>query len=95
MPLAITRPDRRADQNREARRSSGLATIAPTVLVFVVACAASMLVALANAPYFELVNGIVGARNPVVRSLLYSSWLVLLGGPLVAWRPRESGSALA
>ena len=49
--------------------------------------AAGVAVALANQPYFDLLDGVVGARDSVARGLLFSSWLVLLSAPFVVWRP--------
>jgi membrane protease YdiL (CAAX protease family) len=37
------------------------------------------------------VNGIVGARETVARGLVFSSWLVILGGVVVVWRPTAFG----
>jgi membrane protease YdiL (CAAX protease family) len=67
--------------------AAGLATIG----LFAGACAASMAVALLNQPYFEAVNRLVRAEGEVARGLLFSSWLVLIAVPIVAWRPRAFG----
>ena len=52
---------------------------------------ASMAIALANLPYFELVNRFVGATETVARGMLFSSWLLLIGGLVVVWRPAFFG----
>ena len=65
-----------------------------TIVVLVVACAASAAVALLNQPYFDAVNGLVGAKGPEARGLLFSSWLLLVGLPIVAWRPAAFGFTL-
>ena len=70
---------------------SGTVRIALLVLTSGLAVAGSLAVALLNQPYFDLVNGFVGAREAIPRALLFSSWLVLLGGPLVVWRPARFG----
>jgi membrane protease YdiL (CAAX protease family) len=64
----------------------------------VLACAAVLVVAFANAHYFELVNGVIRARETVARGVVFSSWLLLVGAPLAIWRPaafgfRRGGSA--
>jgi hypothetical protein len=55
------------------------------------ACVAAIAVALANQPYFDLVNRAIGARESVARGVLFSSWLVLLAVPIVARRPAAFG----
>jgi len=65
-----------------------------TILVLLLAFAASLLVAVVNTPYFEFVNGFFGARNTEARGLLFSSWLLLIGGPIAVWRPRTLGFRL-
>jgi membrane protease YdiL (CAAX protease family) len=66
-------------------------TLGLTTLCLLGACAWSMAVALANQPYFDLLNGFVGARDAVPRGLLFSSWLVLVGGVVLIWRPPAFG----
>ncbi len=39
-------------------------------------------------------NGYVGARDAVPRALVFSSWLVVIGGPFVLWRPATFGFTL-
>jgi membrane protease YdiL (CAAX protease family) len=94
MRPAVAGPDPRVIQERETGRETGFSTLALTLLCLLIACATSLLIALANTPWFEFVNGIVGARESVARSLVFSSWLLLLGGPLVAWRPKTFGFTL-
>jgi len=62
--------------------------------LFVAAVALGLAIALANVPYFEFVNRFVGASDAVPRGLLFSSWLLLLGGPVVLWRPAAFGVQL-
>jgi membrane protease YdiL (CAAX protease family) len=66
-------------------------TLVLTTLCLFGACAGSIAVALTNQPYFDLLNGFVGARDAVPRGLLFSSWLVLVGGLVVVWRPTAFG----
>lgn len=62
-----------------------------TISSLVLASAASVLVALLNEPYFAILNGYVGAHETIARGLLFSSWLVLVGGTIVIWRPPAFG----
>jgi membrane protease YdiL (CAAX protease family) len=55
------------------------------------ASAASVLIAVLNQPWFAFVNGLVGARETVARGLLFSSWLIVVGAPIVLWRPSTFG----
>lgn len=70
---------------------SAPATIGLTVLCLVIASAASLLVALTNLAWFAIVNGVLDLQGAVARGLLYSSWLLLLGGLVVIRRPRAFG----
>jgi membrane protease YdiL (CAAX protease family) len=76
------------------RELSGVTSAGLTLLTLVLACAASLVVAFANGAYFDLVNGIIGARETVARGLVFSSWLVLVGAVVVAWDPRSFGFRL-
>ena len=69
----------------------GVMVVGLTLLALVAAVAASLVVAVANQAWFDLVNGVVGARETVARGLLFSSWPLLLGGAVVVWRPRAFG----
>jgi membrane protease YdiL (CAAX protease family) len=51
-------------------------------------------VAILNQPYFDAVNEFVGARETVARGLVFSSWLVLVGGAVVVRRPAAFGFRL-
>jgi membrane protease YdiL (CAAX protease family) len=62
-----------------------------TIGVAVLACVVSVAVGLANTAYFDFVNGFIGARETVARGVLFSSWLVLIGGLVVVWRPARFG----
>jgi membrane protease YdiL (CAAX protease family) len=62
-----------------------------TALILGVAIGGAMLVAVLNSVWFDLVNGVVQATGAVARGLLYSSWLVLLGGAIVLRRPSAFG----
>lgn len=73
------------------RASTAPVTLAITLLTFIVASGVSVVVALANTPYFDVVNGFVGARETVARGVLFSSWLLILGGPIVARHPGAYG----
>jgi membrane protease YdiL (CAAX protease family) len=70
------------------------AALAATAACLLVACLASLLVALANQPWFELVNRVIGARETVARGIVFSSWLVVVGGAIVVWRPAAFGFRL-
>lgn len=58
------------------------------------AAAVAGLIAIVNQPYFDLVNGWVGARETLPRALVFSSWLGLVGGGIVIWRPGSFGFRL-
>jgi membrane protease YdiL (CAAX protease family) len=58
------------------------------------AAAVAGVIAILNQPYFDLVNGFVGARETLPRALVFSSWLVLVGGVIVIWRPGWFGFTL-
>jgi membrane protease YdiL (CAAX protease family) len=73
------------------RTPSGAVQVALLALTGGLAIAGSLAVALLNQPYFDLLNGFVGATEAVPRALLFSSWLVLIGGPLVVWQPARFG----
>jgi membrane protease YdiL (CAAX protease family) len=65
--------------------------VALTIGCLVLACGASLLVAVANVAYFEVVQGFVRVEAAIPRALLFSSWLLLVGGALVVWRPSTFG----
>jgi membrane protease YdiL (CAAX protease family) len=69
--------------------------VAITLLCLIAACAVSLLIALANQPYFDLLNSLVGARETVARAVVFSSWLIVIGGALVIWRPSAFGIGFA
>jgi membrane protease YdiL (CAAX protease family) len=69
----------------------GAATLVVVIVAALATIAGSLLLALANQPYFDVVNGYVGAREAVPRALVFSSWLVVIGGPFVLWRPATFG----
>lgn len=60
----------------------------------VLACGASLLVAVSNGLYFVAVEALVHPLDPVIRAALFSSWLLLLGGVVVVWRPAAFGFRL-
>ena len=77
-----------------ALRSTGvgsLGRVALSVLVLLGAIAASLIVAISNSTWFDAVNSFVGATDGLTRGLLYSSWLVVLGAPVVLARPGRFG----
>jgi hypothetical protein len=53
-----------------------------TGLVLLLATTAVGVVALLNVVWFDLVNGIVESRDTIVRGLLFSSWLIVIGAPI-------------
>lgn len=65
-----------------------------TVAALFAACAASLAVAFLNQPYFQFVNGVLGVEGEDARGVLFSSWLLLIGLPIVAVHPRAFGLAL-
>ena len=65
-----------------------------TIACFLLACSASLLFAIANGAYFELVEGLMDPVDPTHRALLFSSWSLILGGAVVIWRPRAFGFQL-
>ncbi len=71
---------------RDAAWSGAL--VAATV---VIAWVAAFAVARLNEPWFAFLNGYVDARETVARGLLFSSWLALVGGAIVVWRPEAFG----
>jgi membrane protease YdiL (CAAX protease family) len=76
------------------RPADRLIHAALTLGCLVLAGAIAAMVAILNQPYFDLVNGVVGARETVARGLVFSSWLVLVGGAVVIWRPAAFGFRL-
>jgi membrane protease YdiL (CAAX protease family) len=68
--------------------------VALTTACLVLACGASLLVAVANVPYFEVVQRLVRADTAIPRALLFSSWLTLVGGAFVVWKPSTFGFQL-
>lgn len=69
----------------------GVGRVVLGAILAVVAVAGSLAVAVLNQPYFDLLNGTIGARDAIPRALIFSSWPVLIGGPLVVWRPARFG----
>ena len=80
--------------DRRRQRRSAVATFGLTLLSLVLACAAGVLVAMANTPYFQFVNGFVGAQETVARGVLFSTWLLIVGGPFVIRDPAAYGFQL-
>jgi membrane protease YdiL (CAAX protease family) len=68
--------------------------VALTIGCLVLACGASLLVAMGNVAYFDVVQRLVRADTAIPRALLFSSWLLLVGGALVVWRPSTFGFQL-
>jgi membrane protease YdiL (CAAX protease family) len=54
----------------------------------------SLVVGLLNIHYFDAINRVVNARDPVVRALLFSSWLTFLALPPLLLRPQSIGLTL-
>jgi membrane protease YdiL (CAAX protease family) len=79
---------------RAVRPAERLVRAVLTLGCLVLAAALAGVVAILNQPYFDLVNGWVGARETVARALVFSSWLVLVGGVVVVWRPAAFGFRL-
>jgi membrane protease YdiL (CAAX protease family) len=96
-PIGRFRPANRRDDLSFVGRASApaepawLARLLLTLGCLVLASAASVLVAFLNSPYFAFVNGLVEARETIARGMLFSSWLVLVTGPIVVWRPSAFG----
>ena len=65
--------------------------IAGSVAALVGAVTLSVLIAIANTAWFEIVNQVIRATDAVARGLIFSSWLLLIGLPVVVWRPRRFG----
>lgn len=72
-----------------ARRRGAL-----TTAVAVAAVAFTMAIALTNQPYFDAVNRLIGADDPVARGAIYSSYLLLIGLAITPWRPGAFGLGL-
>ena len=81
----------RADTIRRTSRPYPRTAAAWTIGCFLLASGASLLFAIANAAYFELVEGLLDPVDPNYRALLFSSWSLILGGAVVIWRPRAFG----
>jgi membrane protease YdiL (CAAX protease family) len=62
--------------------------------LLVAAIVGCLAVAIANSTWFGVLNSFVGATEALPRGLLYSSWLLLIGGPIVAMRPASFGFRL-
>jgi membrane protease YdiL (CAAX protease family) len=80
-------PERSA-QRRSARR------VALTVAVAALAVATTFLVAALDSVWFDAVNRIAHLTDAVGRGLLFSSWLLVIGGAIVIWRPASWGLRL-
>jgi membrane protease YdiL (CAAX protease family) len=65
-----------------------------TVVLLLAACLGCLAVAALNQRYFDAVNAVVHAQGAEARGVLYSTWLLLLAVPIVAWRPRTLGLTL-
>ena len=76
------------------RPADRLIRAALTLGCLVLAGALAALVAVLNQPYFDVVNRVLGASETVARGLVFSSWLVLVGGAVVVWRPAAFGFRL-
>lgn len=68
-----------------------VARVAATAGVLAVAVVATLTVALGNGPWFEAVNGALGLTDPLGRALVFSSWLLVVGVPIVARGPADYG----
>ena len=76
-------------------RALRLATASPawlraTVLALA-AIAVAVILALANVAWFELLNGWLGLTEPLPRALLFSSFLLIVGGLVVVREPAAYG----
>jgi membrane protease YdiL (CAAX protease family) len=83
-----------ADTIRRASRPYRWSAAGWTIVCFLLASSASLLFAIANGAYFELVDGLFDPVDPIHRALLFSSWSLILGGAVVMWRPRAFGFQL-
>jgi membrane protease YdiL (CAAX protease family) len=79
------------DRARWLDGTRGLSRALVTLGVLAVASAIALFVAVANVTYFQVVNGFVGATDEVARGVLFSTWLLLVGGPVIALRPARFG----
>ena len=75
----------------ELQRSAPRGNRLQTLLILGLACGGSVAVGLLNQPYFEVVNAFARAQDAVPRGLLFSSWLLLIGVPIVIRDPRRFG----
>ena len=78
---------------RRRHTSSGLGVTALwTVLVLVASVVVAVAIAVANKPYFDLVERVVGPiGGEELRALVFSSFLLLIGIPIIARRPSAFG----
>lgn len=79
---------------RRASRPYRWSAAAWTIVCFLLASSASLLYAVANGAYFELVERLVDPVDPIHRALLFSSWSLIIGGSIVIWRPGAFGFQL-
>ncbi len=81
-----------ATRTDEPAAQAGVASrVVASAGVLVVAVAATFAIALLNSVWFDAVNGVVHATETVARGLLYSSWLLLIGGAVVIRNPGVFG----
>ena len=66
---------------------------AARVLVAVAAIALATTIAVTNSGYFRIVGG-ERLDDPIERALVFSSYLIILGGAVVIWRPAAFGFRL-
>jgi len=81
----------RADTILRTSRPFPWSAVAWTIGCFLLASSASLLFAIANGAYFDLVVGLFDPVDPIHRALLFSSWSLIIGGAIVIWRPRAFG----
>jgi membrane protease YdiL (CAAX protease family) len=68
--------------------------ILTTSAVLAATVVGTLAIASLNGVWFDLINAVADATGSVARGLLYSSWLVLIGGAVVIRRPRAFGFRL-
>jgi membrane protease YdiL (CAAX protease family) len=66
-------------------------TILITLLYFLGVTALSLLIGFTNAIYFKAINNLFHIDSRLFQAILFSSYLLVIGGPFVIWRPKFFG----
>jgi membrane protease YdiL (CAAX protease family) len=83
-----------ATDTADLLRLFSIARLGLSALTLLVAVTASVLVAVSNSWWFDALNSLVHATDGTIRGLMFSSWLLVIGVPPVAWRPSAFGMTL-